>query len=121
MKPILVTCFIIGMCFLAKAQLAISDYMNCYIENPYPMPLAQQTTSSCNATSQDFSLKYGNQTYYIPNTTNPVIKTVLVNFNIMQKDDGSGNFTENDLIDLNQMFTWMSDIYPKFKSLMKLK
>ncbi|MFA6950454.1 MAG: T9SS type A sorting domain-containing protein [Lentimicrobiaceae bacterium] len=111
MKPILVTCFIIGMCFLAKAQLAISDYMNCYIENPYPMPLAQQTTSSCNATSQDFSLKYGNQTYYIPNTTNPVIKTVLVNFNIMQKDDGSGNFTENDLIDLNQMFTWMSDIY----------
>ena len=42
---------------------------------------------------------------YIPNLNDPV-KIVCVNFHFFQEDDGSGNFDESDMDDINQLFDW---------------
>lgn len=53
---------------------------------------------------------YGSMQTYIPTAATPV-KTVAVNFNIMQKDDGSGNWTTStaDLNALRQFAAWIND------------
>ncbi len=48
--------------------------------------------------------------------TNPPLKTIEVNFNIIQKDDGTGNFQDNQAtVDmLNQMIAWVNLLYANY-------
>ncbi len=65
---------------------------------------------------------YSNLNTYIPNMDpmyplqNPPVKTIIVNFNIIQKDNGSGNFPDNqetrDL--LNQIIKLVNNFYANF-------
>lgn len=50
-------------------------------------------TNNCGMSSTDF-LNYSDISTYIPDNNTP-IKIIMVNFNIFQKDDGSGNFQDN--------------------------
>lgn len=60
----------------------------------------------CNQTSPLYLSKYYNLTYNIPDINNPEIKTMKVNFNILCKDDGTGNFSGDATgrAQLNQIF-----------------
>ena len=62
-----------------------------YIDNEI-----NEKTLNCSSTSYDFIHKYNRQESYIPTEITPV-KTILINFNIFQKNDGTGNFTIDDL------------------------
>ena len=67
--------------------------------------------------------KYGHIKSYIPNMDstlpfhNPPIKTINVNINILQKDDGSGNFQDNE--DTREMFRrifeWINGFYSSYE------
>lgn len=94
----------------AISQVNISNYFEDFIEGSTP---PKSISSNCQMQSTAYITKYGDQTYNIPSTTNPEYKTLLVNFNIIQKDDGSGNFStsSSDLANLNQIFNWFNDYY----------
>ncbi len=93
----------------ANSQLAISDYFNDFILEANN----DSYSSNCLMQSTAFLSKYGNQSYYIPNASSPQLKTVMVNFNIIQKDDGTGNFTTSatDLANLNNIKLWLQESY----------
>lgn len=104
---IFLTCFSPN---IVKSQLSISDYYHCNIENPNP-DLLNEFVTSCQGQSAAFLAKYGNQSYWIPDASNPEIKTIKINLNIMQDGNGSGNFQASDIESLEQIFNWMADIY----------
>lgn len=70
------------------------------------------SSSTCNKTSAAYNNKYGRISYWIPATSTPV-KTIKINFNIIQHTNGSGNFqnTTSELNRLNQIAIWASNIY----------
>ncbi|HKR03396.1 MAG TPA: T9SS type A sorting domain-containing protein [Bacteroidia bacterium] len=74
-------------------------------------------SASCPSSSTAYLTKYGRISNYVPDATTPV-KTVLVNFNIFQKTNGSANFSATQQADvnrLNQIFLWIKNDF--FKNL----
>lgn len=69
-------------------------------------------TQSCGKSSSAYATKYGRVAYHIPDANTP-IKTLLVNFNIMQKSDGSGNFqnTPERIAGFKQQMDWLNGFY----------
>ncbi|MEP6717027.1 MAG: LamG-like jellyroll fold domain-containing protein [Terriglobia bacterium] len=85
------------------------DFLNDAIPPP---PDNKKTTANCNQQSAAFTTKYGRLGLYITNP-NTAIKTIPVNFNIMQKKDGSGNFqnTPGDIAGFKQVIDWVNAYY----------
>lgn len=113
-KYLLSTIFLFLYLGDAISQLNISDYNNCFIESVN----IEQRSEDCGRLSEAYLTKYGTQSYNIPNSSNPQYKTILVNFNIMQKNDGSGNFSSNanDVNNLSNIFNWMNGYYKNNQS-----
>lgn len=57
----------------AISQLDISDYNNCFIESIN----IEERSEDCGRLSEAYLTKYGNQSYNIPNSSNPQYKTIL--------------------------------------------
>ncbi len=110
--------------FVLIAVLLISIYsstcqnsISCQMEDNFEFDpvLSGDCTPDPNG---DWAL-YRNQNTYIPDMDptyplqNPPIKTIEVNFNIIQKDNGSGNYPDNqetrDL--LNDIIAWVNAFY----------
>lgn len=68
--------------------------------------------ANCQRLSPDYSGKYNELTFNIPDENTP-IKTILVNFNVFQKSDGTGNWqnTPDHINRLNQIIEWASQNY----------
>ncbi len=68
--------------------------------------------TTCTNNSSAYNNKYGRLSYWVPAANTP-IKTVKINFNIIQHSNGSGNFqnTISELNRLNQIAAWASNIY----------
>lgn len=66
----------------------------------------------CNASPNHptFLNKYRKAETYIP-TTSQKKKIIKVNFNIFQKSDGTGNFTQDSITEIVQVFNWIRSIY----------
>ncbi len=73
-------------------------------------------TQSCGKASPAYATKYGRVAYHIPDANTP-IKTLLVNFNIMQKSDGSANFqnTSEQIAGFKQQIEWVNGFYSGLK------
>lgn len=73
-------------------------------------------STQCEYNSYAFINRYNKVINYIPGNT--PVKTIMINFNIMQKDDGSGNFTNSttDIQRLNNIFNWFSSTYENVAS-----
>lgn len=67
---------------------------------------------TCSNSSTSYTSKYNDLSYNIPDENTP-IKTILVNINVFQKTNGTGNWEDiPDHIDrLNQVIDWVSDKY----------
>nr|MBK9651541.1 hypothetical protein [Bacteroidota bacterium] len=76
---------------------------NICAQQPYGNDVVTLTAPppSCSYTSTDWITKYGRINNYIPTSSTPV-KTIRVNFNIFQKNNGSGNF-QNNVADINRL------------------
>lgn len=113
MKLIIIKLFLLAYLLFSfgntYGQLNISDYFNDFImyDNEENMLLPP----NCSHSHEDYLTKYGTQAYNIPSLDNPVVKTIKVNFNIMQKDDSSGNFSQIDTNNLKQIFEWFANYY----------
>ena len=74
-------------------------------------------------TSIDIDPKYGHIKSYIPDMDstlpfhNPPIKTIKVNIHVAQKDDGSGNFQNNEdtRSRFRQIFEWINGFYSGYE------
>ncbi|MEP7337580.1 MAG: LamG-like jellyroll fold domain-containing protein [Acidobacteriota bacterium] len=87
------------------------------LANDIVMPQeASAKTQSCGNSSSVYATKYGRVAYHIPYANTP-IKTLLVNFNIMQKSDGSGNFqnTSEQIAGFKQQIEWVNGFYSGLK------
>ncbi|HDL02143.1 MAG TPA: hypothetical protein ENH23_07925, partial [candidate division Zixibacteria bacterium] len=92
--------FILTLAFIVFGHIAISqDSISCNLQEIY---YANHFLSgSCSPDQNGDWETYRNMNTYIPDMNpdhplqNPPISTIQINFNIIQKDDGSGNFPNN--------------------------
>jgi hypothetical protein len=106
-------CVIIWMIVLFQSNLAIGQTPNFENDVFFPPNTALAAPSAiCNNSSTDFVNKYGRYGYYTPDADMP-IKTIMINLNIFQKDDGTGNWSNNatDLANLSQIIAWLNAAY----------
>ncbi len=77
-------------------------------DDTYLVPL----NGSCDKASLDYSNKYNTLEYNIPDANTP-IKTIMVNINVFQKTDGSGNWqnTPDHIARLEQVISWVNSKY----------
>ncbi len=77
-------------------------------------PTAGNSTAnaSCLNASADYTTKYGRYAYHIPDANTPV-KTIKVNINVWQPNNGTGSWQNNanDLVRLNQIINWANNTY----------
>lgn len=74
-----------------------------------PPPSSSKTTASCSKQLSAYKTKYGRASYHVPDANTPV-KTILVNFNVMQKSDGTGNYanTPDQIAGFHQVIEWLN-------------
>lgn len=106
--------FLICFFFLSNILLAQNEF-NCLTIFEDPVRFNRDNSSS----EWDY---YRNQTLYVPDGNAEIafhdapVKTIDVNINIIQKDDGSGNFEDSQ--DTRQRFrtiiSWINDFYSRF-------
>ena len=87
------------------------EYFYCAVDENYDGNRGQTSTIT--------NPKYGHIKSYVPNMDgvnafhNPPIKTINVNINILQKDDGTGNFQDNEDTRerFRQIIVWINQFY----------
>ena len=80
-------------------------------DSAYYLP-SETKAAPCSHTSSAYTGRYRIIANYIPASSNPT-KTIKVNFNIIQRDDGTGNFlnTQQGIEYLNAIFTSFRNRY----------
>ncbi|MDD2637073.1 MAG: hypothetical protein PHW82_16400, partial [Bacteroidales bacterium] len=80
-------------------------------DSAYYLPVETKAVS-CSHTSSTYPDRYKIIGNYIPSSSHPT-KTIKVNFNIIQRDDGTGNFSniQTDINALNAIFTTFRNRY----------
>ena len=102
--------------FFTGLMLFISTTISCQDWQPRPdsayyLP-AETRATYCSHTSLTYSDRYKIIENYIPLSSHPA-KTIKINFNIIQRNDGTGNFsnTQNDINTLINIFTTFRNRY----------
>jgi len=104
--------------FVAKAQVEYSCTTGMENTDAIPFP-SSLSNGTCQPMPNGLWEQYKDMNQYIPDmdATKPLhvppIKTIRVNINVIQKDDGTGNFEDNEITRerLRTVFSYINDFY----------